>query len=337
MNIASVKLFLEVAEAGSLSKVAARRQTAQSHVSRQITDFEADFGGPLFRRTGRGVALTELGTRAAARLRPWLQETEQLTQELKSQSGRLMGGVRLGIIPSAAHPLMTRLYARLQAEHPGIRLDIAEAQGAELDAMLDSGAVDLAILFRFHKPSGREETLLCEAHTYLVSAPHDELTREPTLTFGRLDGLNLVLPRRPSHWRNALDETARSLGFKLTPSVEADSLTVQKELVAATPGLYSILGPYSMATELRSGRLAATQLVKPDLCRHVTLALPKQGKLSPACRVVAQMVQGVVEGWGRQLTEPAARGPQVGAAALGRMPPRAEPAPPPCGPHLSRS
>ena len=54
MNLASVKLFLEVAEAGSLSKVAARRQTVQSHISRQITDFEAQCGGRLFRRTGRG-------------------------------------------------------------------------------------------------------------------------------------------------------------------------------------------------------------------------------------------------------------------------------------------
>ena len=60
MNVSNVRLFLEVAEAGSLSKVAARRQTVQSHVSRQITDFETECGGRLFRRTGRGVVLTEL-------------------------------------------------------------------------------------------------------------------------------------------------------------------------------------------------------------------------------------------------------------------------------------
>ena len=82
MNLAAVKLFLEVAEAGSLNKVAARRQTAQSHISRQMTEFESGFGGPLFRRTGRGVVLTELGERVAARLGPWLQETEALALEL---------------------------------------------------------------------------------------------------------------------------------------------------------------------------------------------------------------------------------------------------------------
>jgi hypothetical protein len=36
----------------------------------------------------------------------------------------------------------------------------------------------------------------------------------------------------------------------------------------------------------------------------VTLALPKQGKLSPASRVVAKMVQDLVASWGHQLTEP---------------------------------
>jgi DNA-binding transcriptional LysR family regulator len=304
MNLSTVKLFLEVAEAGSLSKVAARRQTVQSHVSRQITAFEKQCGGRLFRRTGRGVELTELGARAESRLRNWLQSTEQLENELRSDAGQLMGEVRLGIIPSAAHPLVTHLFAQLQAEHPAIRLNIAEAQGAELDAMLDSGAVDLAVLFRFSKPTGTDERQLSVAHTYLVAAPGDALTRAPTLNFARLKGLRLVLPRRPSHWRNALDDTARGLGFRLEPVAEADSLTVQKELVARTPGLYSVLGPYSIADDVRSGRVQASKLVRPELCRHVTLSFPKQGKLSPACRVVSQVIEQLVEGWGHQLTEP---------------------------------
>jgi DNA-binding transcriptional LysR family regulator len=304
MNLSTVKLFLEVAEAGSLSKVAARRQTVQSHISRQVTEFESQCGGRLFRRTGRGVELTELGMRAATKLRTWLHATEQLAQELRAESGQLMGEVRLGIIPSAAHPLVTRLFEDLRARHPAVRLNVAEAQGSELDAMLDAGAVDLAILFRFSKPSGTDERQLGVANTYLVSAPHDPLTKGPTLAFARLKGLQLVLPRRPSHWRNALDETARSLGFKLDAVVEADSLTVQKELVASTPGLYSVLGPYAAAADLRSGRLQATKLVRPDLCRHVTLSFPKQGKLSPACRVVAQTIEQLVKTWGHQLTEP---------------------------------
>jgi LysR family nitrogen assimilation transcriptional regulator len=304
MNVASVRLFLEVAEARSLSKVASRRQIVQSHISRQITDFETECGGRLFRRTGRGVELTEFGARAVERLRLWLQDTEEVTEALRADSGKLLGEVRLGIIPSAAHPLMTRLFERLQTEHPDIHLNITEAQYAHLDTLLDSGAVDFAILYRYHRPSGSEEKLLCVAHTYLVSAPGDEMTSEPTVDFSRLAGLRLVLPRRPSHWRHAIDETARSLGFKLAPVVEADSLTVQKELVAHTPGLYTVLGPYAVMAELQSGRLQTSKLVEPDLFRHMTLAVPEHGKLSPACRAVAEIIENLFDAWGHQLTEP---------------------------------
>lgn len=301
MNLASVRLFLEVAEAGSLSKVAARRQTVQSHISRQVTEFETECGGRLFRRTGRGVLLTDLGERAAMRLRQWLRETEQLAEDLQAESGKVLGHVRLGIIPSAAHPLTTRLFQQLQLDHPGIHLDIVEAQGVQLDAMLDSGVVDLAVLFRFNRPHAPDEKLLSVAHTFLLSAPGDELTSQPTLDFARLAGLRLVLPARPSHWRNALEETARSLGFRLQPVLEADSLTVQKEVVANTRGVYSILGPYAFAPELRAGRLSATKLVKPALVRHVTLALPKQGKMSAAGRIVERTITELIASAGQDL------------------------------------
>lgn len=304
MDVEGVRLFLEVGEAGSLSKVAARRQTAQSHVSRRIGEFEALCGGPLFRRTGRGMALTQFGARATSELRAWLEETERLAERLRADSRMVLGEVRLGIVPSAAHPLMTRLFEQVRARHPGIRLDIAEAQGAELDTMLDSAGVDLAILFRYQRPSGAEERLLGVAHTYLVSAPGDALTRRRTVGFSRLAGRPLILPRRPSHWRHTLDQTAHGLGFRLEAAAEADSLTVQKQLVANTPGLYSILGPYAVAAEVRRGELQVSKLVRPDLCRHLTLAFPKQGKFSPACRVVAEIVQDLVESWGRHLSEP---------------------------------
>lgn len=98
------------------------------------------------------------------------------------------------------------------------------------------------------------------------------VTRDGTVDFARLEGLLLVLPRRPSQWRAVLDETARSKGFALQTEVEADSLRAQKELVAHSPGLYSVLGSFSMAEEMRSGGLQAARIVNPELRRYVTLA-----------------------------------------------------------------
>lgn len=309
MNPNDFRLFLEVAELGSFTKAAIQRHTVQSHISRQVSELERQCGGALFRRTGRGVVLTDLGHHVAARIRNWLRDTDQMLADIRVDANVPMGEVRLGILPSAAHPLMTHLFLRLQAEYPKVRLNVREGQGGELDALLDTGSVDMAILFRYQKPSSHDEHLLATAGTFLVSRPGDPLTRTETIDFTRLEGLRLVLPRRPAHWRAVLDETARSKGFTLQAEVEADSLKVQKQLVAHTPGLYSLLGSFSIADELRAGQLQVSRVVAPDLKRHVTLALPKQGQLTAASRVVSRLIRETVAAWGHRLSEPEAPAP----------------------------
>ena len=114
----------------------------------------------------------------------------------------------------------------------------------------------------------------------------------------------MVLPRRPAHWRSILDETAKSKGFHLQAALEADSLSVQKELIADNPHLYALLGPFSVDQELRTGRLQAAKLIGPDLKRYVTLAHPKQGQLTQASRIVSQLIRETVNSWGGQITVP---------------------------------
>ncbi len=307
MQIQDFRLFLEVAELGSFTKVAAQRQTVQSHISRQISEFEKQCGSPLFRRTGRGVALTEFGQHVERRARAWLSSCDELFAEIRQSSTVPMGEVRIGILPSVAHPLMTRVFSRLRQEYPKIVLNVREGQGGELDAMLDSGGVDMAILFRFDKPRSLDEILLTTVHTYLVSSPEAPATRGETVEFKSLENLPLVLPRRPAHWRSILDETARSQGFHLQAVIGADSLSLQKEVLIENRNLYALLGPFSIDEEVRSGKLRAARLVAPDLKRYVTLAHPKWGQLTQASRIVSRLIRETVETWGGQMKPPVHR------------------------------
>lgn len=304
MQIADFRLFLEVAELGSFTKVAAQRQTVQSHISRQMSQLEHQCGGLLFRRTGRGVELTEYGSYVAQRVRLWINETDALFADLNEGAGVPMGEVRLGILPSAAHPLMSHVYKRLQHEYPQIKLNIREGQGGELDAMLDTGVVDMAILFRFDKPNTRDETLLSAANTYLVSSPGLSLTYSDTVEFKRLKDLPLVLPRKPAHWRSILDEAAKSKGFTLTAAAQADSLSFQKALVLENHHLYALLGPFAFHDELSKGKLQAAKIVSPELKRYVTLARPKHGSLTKASRLVSEVIIETVSTWGGRISNP---------------------------------
>jgi LysR family nitrogen assimilation transcriptional regulator len=301
MQIHEMRLFLEVAELGSFTKVAAHRQTVQSHISRQVSDFEKDCGNALFKRTGRGVVLTEYGAHVEKKVRAWLKDTDALFADIRQTSKLPMGEVKIGVLPSAAHPLMTHVITRLRNEFPQITLNVREGQGGELDALLDTGSVDMAILFRFEKPSGPEETLLATANTYLVSKPGAPLTQHSTIDFKKLEGVPLVLPRRPSHWRAILDENARSKGFELTAAVEADSLRLQSEVVLMNPHLYALLGSFSVSEKTKAGQLQAAKLTAPDLKRYVTLARAKQGQNTQACRVVAKLIAETAQEWNGQL------------------------------------
>lgn len=293
MDRAAFQLFLEVAELGSISRVAALRQTAQSNISRQIAEFERECGGRLFERTGRGVALTGFGERIIPRVRAWLADTDQLLSDIRSSSGTPVGEVRIGILPSTAHPLITTLYMRLWSAYPDIRLSVRESQLGEVEAWLDSGRVDLAILFEGERAlAASRVTTLATIGTYLVGSSDAPATRAAHIEFRSLGNLSLVLPGRPNRLRDMLDDEARRAGIVLRTILEADSLTVQREIAASGHG-YAVLGPYAIARDVRAGRLRAARIVQPDLSRFVTLARARQGSLTPALRIVINLLKEI--------------------------------------------
>ncbi|CAE6737286.1 LysR family transcriptional regulator [Paraburkholderia aspalathi] len=293
MDRETFKLFVEVAELGSISRVAALRQTVQSNISRQIAEFERECGGRLFERTGRGVKLTGFGERIIPRIREWIADTDQLFNDIRTSSGAPFGEVRIGILQSTAHPLITALCERLNLTYPDIRLNVRESQLGEVETWLDSGRVDLAILFHAERAMTTERlATLATIETYLVGAPGSPILERETVDFRRLADLPLVLPGRPNRLRDMLDDEARRAGIVLGIILEADSLAVQREVAASGRG-YAVLGPWAIAPDIRSGRLRAARIVRPNITRFVTLASSRQGSMTPALRIVITLLKEI--------------------------------------------
>jgi DNA-binding transcriptional LysR family regulator len=292
MDYAAWKLFIEAADLGSLSKVAVAYRTSQPQISRQISDLERQYGGRLFQRTGRGVVLTELGQRVAPKIRAWLAGTEQLANDVRTSAGTPIGTVRLGSLPSTAHPLVTKLYYRLKEQYRLVQLSVREGQGAQLETWLEDGSVDLAILYRTSPTPRNGDTYLVETPTYLVGADGDKLTSRATVPFSALDGLPLVLFCRPSSWRNRLEELSNEHGVSLTVALEADSLSLQTQVVA-DGGIYALLGPYAVGAVPRTHRLQWSRIVDPPVPRHIALAMSRHGEMTLACRTVMQIMREI--------------------------------------------
>jgi LysR family nitrogen assimilation transcriptional regulator len=292
MDPATWKVFIDAAEFGSLSKVAVAHGTSQPQISRLINELEQECGGRLFRRTGRGVQLTEFGERIAPRIRAWIASTEELASDIRTAAGTPIGNVRIGSLPSTAYPLLTTVYARLKQQFPLVQIAVREGQGAQLETWLDDGSVDLAILFRMSPAPRNGDIYLFDAPTYLVSAVGDRLTSRPTVEFSKLESLPLVLFCRPSAWRNHLEQVAIEQRVSLNVVLEADSLSMQTN-IAAAGGVYALLGPNAIAGASRTLALQSSRLVAPTVNRHVALAMSPRGKTTLACRTVMQLIREV--------------------------------------------
>ena len=294
MDHSAWKLFIDAVELGSLSKVAVAYGTSQPHISRQIGELEQQCGGRLFQRTGRGVVLTELGERIVPKVRAWLASTEQLENDIRTTAGKPIGKVRIGILPSAAHPLVSKLYYRMRERYPLVHLAVREGQGAQLETWLENGNVDLAILYRYSSAPRDGDIYLVETSTYLVGTAGDPLTAQPTVPFSALHDLPLVMFCRPNSWRDHLDRLCNEQGISLNIAVEADSLTLQTHVVA-DGGVYALLGPYAIAAAAKECRLQAARLVNPEIIRHIALAMSRHGELTLACKTVMQVTQEIVK------------------------------------------
>lgn len=268
--------------------------TNQPQISRQMNELEAQCGGRLFNRTGRGVELTDLGQHLLPKIRSWLNVTDQLNNEILHSTDTPIGTVRIASLPSTAHPLLSTLYKVLQEKYPLIKLSVREGQGVHLEKWLEDGSVDLAILYRFNPTPKQGDVYLTGADTYLVGCEGDALTQANEVDFKEVSQLPLVTFCRPSNWRNFLDHMAYENGVELNIVFEADSISLQTHLVSESR-MYTMLGPQALKKASQYTSIQAAKIINPALKRYISLSISKHGYLTPACKAVMEEIRNLAD------------------------------------------
>src|ERR1700688_2705372 len=87
LDLEALRVFVQVAELGSLTKAAVLLDTVQPAVSRTIAALEPDCAGRLFHRTGRGLVLTEFGEQILPQVKALLLQSNLQKDEMKSVRG----------------------------------------------------------------------------------------------------------------------------------------------------------------------------------------------------------------------------------------------------------
>lgn len=287
------RLFLQIAERGSLTDTAMARDVAQSAISRQLAAFEAQCGGKLFDRHAQGVRLNEVGQRLYPQVKDWVRRSEELIADARGALRVPSGTVRVGIIESLASDLTSALHQTVRQQYPGINLRLTCGLSGRLNEALQAGTIDVAL----YSDNGRERQAqglgLGTMPHLLVAAPGDALTKGPTIAFDALDGLPLVVPGRPYAFHDVLEHWAQRRGIRLNIVLECDALELQKQLVSEG-GLYAIMAASALRQDLKTGRLQASRLIRPALNRRLVLRMPQGKVASEATKTVTELLRQMV-------------------------------------------
>lgn len=124
MQMQDVRLFLAVANAGSLSAAARQCETGPMHVSRRIAALEAELGARLFHRTTRAVALTDEGTAFLPHAMTLVEAEDNARHALRPAPAQASGLLRITAPSVFGQAIVLPVLSRLLAQHPALRVDL---------------------------------------------------------------------------------------------------------------------------------------------------------------------------------------------------------------------
>ena len=145
--LTALRELVELADQdGHLTEAAAALGIPQSTMSRRIHALERHLGMALTVPRGRAIGLTTAAIDLVGAVRAPLREIDAALVDLAEAADPEHGRIRFGFPLTMGAGEVPDLLAVFNREHPGIRLDLKQAHGAELVADLQAGTLDLAII-----------------------------------------------------------------------------------------------------------------------------------------------------------------------------------------------
>jgi DNA-binding transcriptional LysR family regulator len=182
IDVRRLEALVALHRTGTVSAAAAQLHFGQPTISHHLKRLEIETGSVLLQRVGRGVRLTPDGERLARRGEEILALLGRAEAELTASTSLQAGRVRLAAFPSAAATLVPDAVALLGQRHPGLALDLIEAEPPEAAAMLRAGTADIALTFAYpgqSEPDGVAAVTVYEDPLYLVAPASLDPGAEP--------------------------------------------------------------------------------------------------------------------------------------------------------------
>jgi DNA-binding transcriptional LysR family regulator len=154
LDVDILRTLVAAYQLGSFNRAAEQVGRSQSAVSQQIHKLEERVGQPLFRKLGRGLALTEAGEVMLAYARRMLDLNDEAVAAIAGST--IDGAIRFGMPGDFAETWLPAALGRFKRAHPTVRIEAAVDRNTSLIEKLNKGKIDLALLLGLERLAGAE-------------------------------------------------------------------------------------------------------------------------------------------------------------------------------------
>ena len=238
LRVRQLRFLSLLASLGSLAATAENLSMTPSAASMMLKEIEGLFGTKLFRRQGRGMALTDDGRALLPRCQTVLGEVGAMGSTLQGVGSPVL---RIGAFPHTTTTVLPEIVKKLVSGPPPWRLQIVEGSAEQLLQRLLQGEIDL-LLGRLPQQAagtaaieGLAQRVLYEGSLSVVAARSHPLAGRRSIALRDLLKWPWILPGMQSTTRVALVEAFLRRG--LTPPLpvaESPSFLYSLSVVAQT-------------------------------------------------------------------------------------------------------
>ncbi|MBY5401591.1 MULTISPECIES: LysR substrate-binding domain-containing protein [Rhizobium] len=281
-----LRTFSTGMELGNFAKAAERLGRSTSAVSAQLKKLEEQAGTPIFRKVGRGLALTDAGETMLGYARRLLELNDEAAAAVNSVE--LEGWVRLGLQEDFGETLLPDVLGRFARAHPKVRIEARVVRNAELLERVTSGKLDLALAW-----SDGTLTAHCERIGEVPMRWIGPAEGQPGWQAASGEPMPLASLEAPCLLRSAATKALDEAGISWRLAFVSPSLGGLWAATAAGLGL-TIRTPIGLPAKVRP--LAPGAIGLPDLPKLGLVLHRAEAEQQPAAARLAELVLQSVHG-----------------------------------------
>jgi len=236
-DLTDLRLFVLVADEGSLTRAAQRQHLSLAAASSRIKSLETQAGQPLLYREARGVRLTPPGEAFLHHARGVLRQVDQLRVDLQEYGGGLRGHVRVFANTTAVTDFLPEILPGFLAGNPRVNVDLQEKPNAEIARGVLDGRADIGIV------AGKVDTLGLQAIHFstdrlvLVTSRQHRFAGRKTIAFAETLDEDAVGMHRGSTLQTFLATVTESLGKPLKLRIQLTSFDAMCRMIGSGVGV----------------------------------------------------------------------------------------------------